>query len=85
MEPCKERAVWVIVPKNENGIAVCRAHTGYVLEHLLNRKAVDYGFAYLPRENAPDYACEGIDGGKYIKNGSSLADATLSDGSDGRA
>jgi hypothetical protein len=67
MEPCSEQAVWVIVPEGEAGIAVCRAHTGYVLEHLLNRKAIDYGFAYIPQGTPPAYACEGASAGKCPK------------------
>jgi hypothetical protein len=64
---CKEKAVWVIVPQNEDGIAVCREHVGYALEHLFNRQAVDYGFGYLPEGQSPAYACEGIDAGKSKK------------------
>lgn len=67
MEPCGEKAVWVIVPQSEDGIGVCRTHAGYVLEHLFNRKAVDYGFAYLPDSQVPAYACEGASAGKAPK------------------
>lgn len=67
MDPCGEKAVWVIVPQAEDGIAVCRTHTGYALEHLFQRKAVDYGFGYLPEGQAPAYACEGAAAGELPK------------------
>jgi hypothetical protein len=67
MGTCSEKAVWVIVPQGEDGIAVCRAHVGYVLENMLQRKSVDYGFAYIPDGQPPAYACEGAESGKTAK------------------